>query len=237
MPPPMIAGLYPYVRGGVRSAPRVTLEEIPASLEANPTYRHDLTVLAGDAWCARQLERFGLHVQRVFDDAPSDIRRDTAHKMKHWMCLWALETFGEFLWVDWDTVLLRPPDAAFWKWCRTHGTPKFVHIPGYWATVNCGVYYAGQTWAGAMTRSFSAKVTEPNDELFWASVLPQDVARRPEFWWGQRACNIWTRDEFARLGSGTYFAHVKDLGWAGEIRDIARERAYRPAAADARRGT
>ncbi len=132
-------------------------------------------VLAGDTWSARRLEGFGLEVARVFDDAPAEIHQDAAHKMKHWMCRWALRTYGEYLWVDWDTVLLRPPDAGFWDWCRAHGTPKFIHIPGYWATVNCGVYYAGAGWAEAMDRSFSAEVAEPNDELLWASVLPTDV--------------------------------------------------------------
>lgn len=220
MPPPMIAGLYPYARGGAVHPPKVTLSEIPASLAANRRYRTDLIVLAGDRPSAVQLEAFGLHVHRVFDDAPSAIRTDAAHKMKHWMCRWALEEYGEFLWVDWDTVLLRPPDESFWAWCRAHGTPKFIRIPGYWATVNCGVYYAGEGWAEAMDRSFDAVVSEPNDELLWASVLPDDVANRPEFWWGKRVAQVWTRDDLTRVGAGTYFAHVKHLEWADEMRAI-----------------
>lgn len=177
----MIAGLYPYARGGVVHSPKVTLSEIPMSLDANPFYRENLVVLAGDDESAAQLRGFGLRVYRVFEDAPSAIRLDAAHKMKHWMCRWALGEFGEFLWVDWDTVLFRPPDDDFWAWCRAYGTPKFVHIPGYWATVNCGVYYAGSKWAEAMDRSFDDAVTEPNDELLWASVLPNDIADRPEY--------------------------------------------------------
>jgi len=228
MPPPMIAGLYPYVRGGVVHPPKVTLSEIPASLAANPSYRDDLLVLAGDRTSAAQIEAFGLRVHRVFDDAPSTVRIDAAHKMKHWMCRWALEEYGEFLWVDWDTVLLRPPDESFWAWCRAHGTPKFVHIAGYWATVNCGVYYAGHGWAEAMDRSFDAAVGEPNDELLWASVLPADIAGRPEYWWGHRVAQVWTRDDFARVSPGTYFAHVKHLEWAGDLRKAARERASNP---------
>ena len=66
----MIAGLYPYTRGGVRHPPRVTLAEIPASLVITPTYSEDLVVLAGDSASARQLESFGRRVQRTFDDAP-----------------------------------------------------------------------------------------------------------------------------------------------------------------------
>jgi hypothetical protein len=214
----MIAGLYPYARGGTVHSPKVTLSEIPASLAANPSYRDDLTVLAGDKNSAAQLEAFGLDVYRVFDDAPGNVRTDAAHKMKHWMCRWALEEFGEFLWVDWDTVLLRHPGDSFWAWCRAHGTPKFIRIPSYWATVNCGIYYAGREWAEAMDRSFAAAVSEPNDELLWASVLPDDVVFRPEYWWGNRVAQIWTRDDFAQVGPNTYFAHVKRLEWAGELR-------------------
>lgn len=222
MSAPMIAGLYPYARGGVVSPPTVTLREIPQSLAVNPTYRDDLLVLAGDRASADHLERFGLHVHRVFDDAPPAIQRDAAHKMKHWMCRWALAEFGEFLWVDWDTVALRPLDDAFWAWCRAHGTPKFIRIPDYWATVNCGVYYAGSAWAAAMDRSFDAVVPSPNDELLWTSVLPPDVVERPEYWWGPRAVNIWNRDDFALVGPDTYFAHVKHLEWAEELRAATR---------------
>lgn len=137
------------------------------------------------------------------------------------MCRWALEEFGEFLWVDWDTVLLRHPDDAFWNWCREHGTPKLVHIPGYWATVYCGVYYAGEGWAEAMDQSFEAVVSEPNDELLWASVLPEDVVDRAEFWWGERVAQVWTREDFAVVNAGTYFAHVKHLDWAVDLRAVA----------------
>ena len=142
MPPPMIAGLYSYTRNGVTRRPEVTLSEIPISLATNPTYRDDLLVLEGDDPSAARLESFGLRAHRVFNDTPAAVRVDAAHKMKHWMCRWALKEFGEFLWVDWDTVLLRRPDQSFWAWCRRHGTPRFIHIPGYWATVNCGVTLA-----------------------------------------------------------------------------------------------
>lgn len=218
MSAPMIAGLYPYTRGGVAQPPRFTLAEIPVSLTVNPWYRETILVLAGDQTSADQLGRFGLRVHRIFDDAPPEIQRDTAHMMKHWMCRWALQEFGEFLWIDWDTVTLRKPDQLFWDWCTAHETPKFIRIPNYWATVNCGVYYASSTWADAMNRSFGAEVSEPNDELLWASVLPKDVRDRPEYWWGDRAANIWTEDDFRLLGPGSYFAHVRHLEWAEKVR-------------------
>ena len=226
MPPVMIAGLYPYTRGGKRRDPEVTLREIPKSLETNPLYRNQLVVLAGDRASARMLEGFGLDVYRIFDDAPDWVHYDSAHKMKHWMCRWALGRFNEFLWVDWDTVLLRPLDDAFRAWCRKAETPKFIQIPDYWATVNCGVYYAGYKWKDAMDRSFKSVVQEPNDELLWASVLPSNICQRPEFWWGQKAVNIWNKDDFELVSPGTYFAHVKDLEWADEIRRASKNTVF-----------
>lgn len=218
----MIAGLYFYVRGGVRHFPHVTLSEIPRSLEANPWYRDRLLFLAGDGESASLLAAHGVRVHRVFDDAPPDVHHDAAHRMKHWMCLWALRTFGEFLWVDWDTVALRQPDEEFWSFCRAEGTPRFIRIPGYWATVNCGIYYCGAAWTDRMERSFSAPVHVPNDELLWRSVLPDDVTERPEFWWGERIVNVWTEGDFGRISPRTVFAHVRDLSWAPALRDPAR---------------
>lgn len=223
-PVPMIAGLYFHVRGGVRQFPRVTLSEIPLSLETNPWYRDRVLVLAGDEEAASLLAGFGLRVHRVFSDAPPHIHYDAAHRMKHWMCLWALRTFGEFLWVDWDTVALREPDEEFWSFCRTAGTPKFIQIPNYWATVNCGVYYACSTWVERMERSFEAPVSEPNDELLWRSVLPEQVVERPEYWWGERAINVWTEAALERISERTVFAHVRDLAWAPSARAFARQR-------------
>jgi hypothetical protein len=137
------------------------------------------------------------------------------------MCLWALRTFGEFLWVDWDTVALREPDQEFWSFCRADGTPKFIRIPNYWATVNCGVYYAGAAWADRMERSLSAPVGNPNDELLWRSVLPECVTELSEFWWGDRIVNVWTEAEFERVTPRTVFAHVSDLAWAASLRNLA----------------
>ncbi len=214
----MIAGLYPYTRGGVEQPPVVTLAEIPESLKVNPTYRDLLTVYAGNAACADVLRWHGLHVHRVMDDAPDDVKHDMAHRMKHWMCRCAMEEFGEFLWVDWDAVMLRSPDADLWDWCRYAGTPKFIHIPGYHATVNCGVYYAPHSWKEAMDRSFGAVVVEPNDELLWRSELPEDVVQRKEFWLGERAVNVWTGAEMRLVTRNTYFAHTRHLSWASPLR-------------------
>jgi hypothetical protein len=214
MSPPMIAGLYPYTRQGITHPPKRILTEIRTSLEVNAWYKDNLLVLAGDNASAKQLEAFGLSVYRVFDDAAAEIHYDTAHKMKHWMCLWALREFGEFLWIDWDTIALRKPDEVFWNDCRENDTPKFIYIPNYWATVNCGVYYASSSWQDAMERSFQAVVSEPNDELLWREVLPDDVTERSEFWWGNRVLNILEHTDFSEVTAHTYFVHVKHLEWA-----------------------
>ena len=215
---PLIAGLYPYTRGGVTQPPVVTLQEIPASLRVNPRYRERLQVLAGDHVSAAHLERLGLKVRRVFDDAPEWVHHDAAHLMKHWMCRWALTEFGECLWVDWDTVCLREPDAELSIRVRSSKSPRFIRIPNYRATVNCGVYYAHASWAVAMERSFEATVSEPNDELLWREVLPADVTERPEFWWSTEAVHVETFDQVALVQPDSYFAHVKRLDWAGAIR-------------------
>jgi len=203
----MIAGLYRYVRGGKVPDRWVTPDEICLSLKVNPWYRERLLVLAGDHESAEVLRGSGLRVHRVFDDAPEPVQRDKAHTMKHWMCRWALAEFGEFLWVDWDTVCLRKPDNEFWAWCRRHGTPKFLKIPSYWATVNCGIYYASTTWGEAMNRSFKAVVSQPNDELLWRSVLPAGVLEREEFWWNGRVVLVERDQDVTLVGQETYFVH------------------------------
>jgi len=207
----MIAGLYRCVRDGKVSDRWVTPDEIRLSLEVNPSYRDRLLVLVGDQESAEVLRGFGLRVHRLFDDAPDAILRDRAHKMKHWMCRWALAEFGEFLWVDWDTVCLKEPDEQFWAWCRAHRTPKFLRIPNYWATVNCGVYYASSAWAAAMDISFDAVVEQPNDELLWRSVLPADVVERQEFWWNGRVVHVEREQDMSLVGDGMYFVHGNRL--------------------------
>lgn len=117
--------------------------------------------------------------------------------------------------------MIKHLDDRFWARCREHGTPKFIHISNYWATVSCGIYYADSSWSETMYQSFNADVSKPNDELQWASVLPSDVNVRPEYWWGEYVVNIWNREEFAIVTKETYFAHVKDLAWADEIRSLS----------------
>ena len=217
---PMIAGLYSYVRGGVASMADVTLKEIPQSIEINPLYKKALYVLAGNQESAAQLAGFNLNVYRIFDDAPEYVQQNMAHMMKHWMCLWALKEFGEFLWVDWDTVMLQFPDKAFTDMCRKNRTPKFIRIPNYWATVNCGVYYACHEWISAMESSFKVKVDPPNDDLLWAEVLPADVLDREEFWLDDYAVHIGSKRDIGAVTDKTYFAHVKNLEWAEQLRNI-----------------
>ena len=96
-----------------------------------------------------------------------------------------------------------------------------MKIPNYWATVNCGVYFAASASKEAMDRSFAAVVPEPNDELLWASVLLADVERRPEYWWGPRVAHVWSPQDFEDVGPETYFAHVRHLEWADDIRRVA----------------
>lgn len=216
--PTIIAGLYGPVRNGYPLGQAKTLDEIPTSLDLNPRYSKELVILAGDGQSADDLRRFGLRAHRVFDDAPPAICKDSLHLMKHWMILWAVRHFGEVLWVDWDTVCLRWPDEEFWDWCRRFDTPKFVWVPEYWATVNCGVCYVNESWAETMERSFSATVSEPNDELLWRSVLPTDVRGRPEFWFGDRVAHVWTEHSFRRVTPRTSFVHIRDFSLAPRLR-------------------
>ncbi|MBZ0264918.1 hypothetical protein K8I28_09640 [bacterium] len=217
---PMIAGLYQRTRGGKSSLPSSTLHEIRASLKVNPEYRDRMIVLAADDVSARQLSEFEIQAHRIFTDAPEEIHLDAVHKMKHWMCLWALKEYGEFLWVDWDTVMLRVPDLAFWAACRKYKSPKFIWIKNYWATVNCGVYYACKEWIPMLEKSLSVEVSEPNDELLWAAVLPKDVRNQKEFWWDGEVAHVWSENDFKNITPQTFFAHVRFLGWAQKIRNL-----------------
>jgi len=215
--PPMIMGLYPYIRNGEnRGFKPGLMAEVAASLACNPFYAQRMVFLAADGDIAARLESFGLAVARTFEDAPEHVWHDTAHKMKHWMGLWALREFGEYLWVDWDTVATDEPDAEFWAACRVAGAPKFIRIPGYkHAVVNCGVMYVPGSWAGAMERSFHLPTASPNDEHLWETVLPSDVLTRPEFWFGaevqyisgvERLEKVTRHLRFAHLGRGNFAA-------------------------------
>ena len=213
-------GLYPYTRGGVTTtSPRILLE-IDASLRINRWEEEGVLFLAGDEWAAGELHARGLPVTHIFTDAPAAIHRDAAHKMKHWMCLWALREFGEFLWVDWDVICLQRPDVPFWDWARSFETPKFIFIPNYWATVNCAVYYACATWADIMEESFVAEVSQPNDELLWSTILPTDVTTRIEFWWDNRVFNIWNKPDYSLMNANAYFCHVRNFNDVEKIKGL-----------------
>lgn len=211
--PPIITGLYRNTEGAAPVRPERILAEIPLSLQINKWYAREMLFLAGDDESARELESFGLHPYRVFSDAPAHIQQQAVHRMKHWMCYWALQTFGEVLWVDWDTINLRPLDQAFWDWCRAFSTPKFVYIPDYWATVNCSVYYIPASWSQQMLKSFEIVADPPNDELLWTGVLPSNIRNFPEFWWKDRVYNIWIPEELDQITNNTYFLHVRELNY------------------------
>lgn len=225
--PPFIAGLYQYCRNGGCRPPTKTLEEISLSLATNPSYRNRLTVLSGDSHCTAALSRLGLSVTKTFDDAPAFVKANSAHLMKHWMCIWALREFGEFIWVDWDTLMAKEPADDFYDYCRAHQTPKFIHIQKYWATVNCGVYYAPYAWLDKMLAGLEATISEPNDELCWAAVLPKDVVNDARFWWGDRVINIWKVEDFNGLSASTCFLHVRDLRWSCHLDSRQTERGPR----------
>ncbi len=47
------------------------------------------------------------------------------------MCIWALREFAEFIWADWDTLMVKEPQDDFYEYCREHQTPKFMLIKHY----------------------------------------------------------------------------------------------------------
>jgi hypothetical protein len=176
-----------------------------------------LTVLSGDRHCTDALSQVGLKVTKNFEDAPEFVKANSAHLMKHWMCIWALREFGEFIWVDWDTLMVKEPQDDFYEYCREHQTPKFIHIKHYWATVNCGVYYAPYAWLDRMVTGLETNLSEPNDELCWAAVLPRDVVNDSRFWWGNRVINIWKEDDMQAVPATACFLHVRDLRWSNSL--------------------
>src|SRR5271157_2469576 len=130
-PVPIIMGLYRYVRGGIDSTNEHIFYEVKRCLEINPWYAEHAIFLAGDTPSERFLNELGLDVTVTFADAPRKVLLNKAHFMKHWMCIWALEKFGAFLWLDWDTIALKQPDDEFWAYCLTGNNPKFIYIPKY----------------------------------------------------------------------------------------------------------
>lgn len=207
----LISGLYKNIRGGVQRSSEKILHEVGESLKINPQYRENFVCYADCQENAKFLEQKGCFVHRVFDDAPQEIIFDTKHKMKHWFMYNAVREFGDVLWVDWDTYNRKPIDDVFLNHCFSSSNPKFTWIENYWAVVNCAVYYLNEGSIDIMERSFSAKVSEPNDELLWASVLPEDVRKRKEYWLNNFVVNIWREEEFADVTENTYFLHLKDF--------------------------
>jgi len=206
-----ISGLYKNICGGIKKSCKKTLEEVHNSLQINPHYRKQLVCYADCTETSDFLKKEGCYVHKVFDDAPADIIFDTKHKMKHWIMYNAVKEFKNVLWIDWDTYNRKPIDEPFINYCLATPNPKFTWIKNYWATVNCAVYYLNESSLELMKKSFSAKVSEPNDELLWTSVLPPDVRKQKEYWLNSFVVNIWDEIDFQDVTPETYFLHLKNF--------------------------
>ena len=55
-----------------------------------------------------------------------------------------------------------------------------------------------------MEKSFSAKVSEPNDELLWADVLPKNVRELKDYWLNDLVVNIWDESDFKDVTENSY---------------------------------
>lgn len=207
----LVSGLYRNIRGGVEESHQSILKEVKNSLAVNPHYRDRLVCYSDSPEMAYYLKQNGCYVHKVFDDAPRDIIWDTKHKMKHWIMYHAAKEFGDVLWIDWDTYNAKPINNAFIKHCLATNTPKFTWINNYWAIVNCAVYYLNRDFLDLMEKSFNAVVSEPNDELLWASVLPSDVRKQKDYWLNDYVVNIWTEEDFNDVTDDTLFLHLKDF--------------------------
>lgn len=206
-----ISGLYRNIRGGIEYSSERTKQEIIDSLRINPHYRQQLVCYADCHQNAEFLQNAGCYVHHIFNDAPNEIVFDTKHKMKHWMIYNAVKEFKNVLWIDWDTYNRKPIDKQFIDFCLTNPLPKFTWIKNYWAIVNCAVYYLNEKSLDIMERSFSAKVSEPNDELLWAHVLPENVREIKDYWLNDLVVNIWDESDFSDVTNNTFFLHVKDF--------------------------
>lgn len=185
------------------------MQELNYCLECNPIYRETMIFLAADQTTADMLSSLGVRVTRIFKDAPDHVWFNTTHRMKHWMGLWALREYGEYLWVDWDTIMTREADGEFWSNCRQGGTPKFIRIPAYkHAVVNCGVLYVPGAWGERMETSFELGAHLTNDEHIWEKILPENVLERPEFWFGPEVQHVSGAQKTGRITSQLRFAHL-----------------------------
>ena len=206
-----ISGLFRNIRGGKEGPSERTIQEIKDSLKINPHYRQQLVCYADCNQNAEVLRNEGCYVHKIFNDAPDEIVFDTKHKMKHWMMYNAVKEFKNVLWIDWDTYNRKLIDKHFIEFCLSNPLPKFTWIKNYWAIVNCAVYYLNEGSLDIMEKSFSAKVSEPNDELLWAHVLPNNVRELKDYWLNDFVVNIWAEADFADVTSNTYFLHLKDF--------------------------
>jgi hypothetical protein len=207
----VISGLYRNIRDGITLPLDAMLREVQDSLSLNPQYRTLFRCYADSIETASFLRSEGCYVHRIMDNAPDWIVYNSKHLMKHWMMLNAVKEFKNGLWVDWDTYNKKPIDRYFKKFCFSSECPKFTWIKNYWAILNCAVYYLNDMYVDVMEASFSVKVSEPNDELLWASVLPSDIRERECFWLKDFVINIWDESDFADVTSNTYFLHLKDF--------------------------
>lgn len=206
-----VSGLYFYKRSGQNEYPEKIITELEKSLQVNPWYKEKLICYADTVEMAKILSQKGLYVHKVFDNAPQDIKENSAHKMKHWIMLNAVREFNDVVWVDWDTYSLKPIDDIFINKCIQTEHPKFTYINNYWATINCAVYYLNEHYIPLMEQSFNSVVSEPNDELLWKSVLPTNISSLNQFWLDDFVINIWDENDFSKITENTYFLHLKNF--------------------------
>jgi hypothetical protein len=216
--PALISGLYSDSKKGLSKIPLKTIREINESLVINQNYRNDIIVLAGDDACSEILSKIGLIPKKNFRDAPEFIKNNSVHLMKHWMCIWALREYDEFIWIDWDTIQIKTLDKFFFDYCRKYNTPKFIYIKKYWAKVNCGVYYSNINWLEKMELGLSSLDSETNDELCWSKVLPNNLDLDHRYWWGDLIINIWDKNDLNKITKNTYFIHVKDFSLYSDVK-------------------
>jgi len=221
----IVMGLYEYIRNGKYHRERYekVVNEMSKFIEINEVDRSNIIFLAGDTKSAENMELQDLKVTKVFDDAPNQVLRNKAHIMKFYMTLWAVNEYGSVLWIDWDNIILKWPDKRFWNWCEKYNTLKFTYIPDYWTTVNCGVCFINFNWRNKMERWENLSIKEPNDELIWKEILPGDVTRRHEFWFGDMALNIWYPEDVNFITNNTYFAHVRTFDYYNLIMNRLKE--------------
>ena len=62
-----------------------------------------------------------------------------------------------------------------------------------------------------MEQSFNSVISEPNDELLWKSVLPDNICLLNQFWLDDFVINIWDEIDFKDVTDNTYFLHLKNF--------------------------